>query len=83
MPCLTVCVISFFILSKHMLMRLALVSDMPANVSCLSNALLVFRTRRPSVAYVQKMSRDIRDKWGEDFRIVDMTDPKLTVGQLE
>lgn len=58
-------------------MRFASDSDMPPMMSCLSKAVLVFRTRRPSVTYIQKTSRDMRARYGEDLRTVDITEPEL------
>jgi hypothetical protein len=61
-------------------MRFASVFDMPSLMSCLSKALLVFRTRRPSVIYVQNMSRDMRAKYGEDLRTVDNAESEPMIG---
>ena len=73
-------VIPFFNSSKQVLMRFASVLDMPSLMSCFSKAFLVFRTRLPSVIYIQNMSKDMRAMYGEDLRTVDTVAPELIYG---
>lgn len=76
-PCFSIPVMLSFRSSKQTLSRFASALDMPSIKSCSSKALLVFRTRRPKVMYIQKRPRDKRAKCGEGLTTVVMTEPTL------